>query len=179
VDDLPLGWGHRLELVILTTSDDSLRCRLHDRDQFVPLPGAKAVDVQQQPDSPFRLPEDGNTGQLLKGIECLAVGTDEYVQVRALEFDVTPGLIDPCRDIAVDIERVQEPFQEVACSLGVRLDHLRIDWLVAVSPSRLGRVRPLRCSRCLRRLLRGRGGGGRFSRGFFEPRVAVSAGRAQ
>src|SRR5947207_186625 len=153
VDNLPLSRGHRLELMLLATADDPLRCRLHDRDQPVPLPGPEAVDVEQQPDPPLGLPENGDTGQFLKGIERLAIGTDEYIQVRAFEINVATGLVDPRRDVAVDVERVQEALEEVAGPLSVSFDQLRLDWLIGEATSRPGRVRPFRYRWCGWRLL--------------------------
>jgi hypothetical protein len=73
------------------------------------MPGPVAVDVEQQPDPPFRLSKNRDTGELLKGIQRLTVGTDEYIEVGAFEVDVATGFVDPGRDVAVDIDGVQKP----------------------------------------------------------------------
>jgi hypothetical protein len=71
------------------------------------LPGPEAVDVDQQANPALGLPQDREPGQLLEGVESLAVGPDEGVQVGAFQVDVAPNFVDPCGDVAVDIQRVQ------------------------------------------------------------------------
>jgi hypothetical protein len=132
VDDLALGRSHRLELVLLTGPDDLLHSGADDRDQLLALARSEAVDVEQQAHAPSRLAEDGEAGQLLKGLERLAPGSDEHVQVRAFEVDVASGLVHPGGDVAVDIQGIKEALKEVARSLRVHLHHLRLDWFVAV-----------------------------------------------
>ena len=139
--------------MILTTPDDPLRRLLHDRDQLIPLARPEPVDVEQQPDPPFGLAENGDAGQLLKSIEGLTIGSDEDIQIRAFEVHVASGLVDPRRYVAVDIEGVQEALKEVASPLGVGLDHLRVDWFIPGGTSGPGGVRPLRCRRGRRRIL--------------------------
>ena len=141
VDDLPLGRGHGLELVVLARGNHALRRRLHDRNQLIAMPGPVAVDVEQQPDPPFRLSKNRDTGELLKGIQRLPVGTDEYIEVGAFEVDVATGFVDPGRDVAIDIEGVQQPLKEVARPLGVCLHHLGFDGLVAIGTSGSRRAR--------------------------------------
>jgi hypothetical protein len=118
--------------VVLLALDHLLRRCPHDRHEPLALPCAEAVDVEQQADPALGLAEHGKSGQLLKGVERLAVGTDEHVQIRSFEVDVASDLIDPCRDVAVDIQGVQEPFEEVTRPLGVRLDHGWLDRLIAI-----------------------------------------------
>jgi hypothetical protein len=133
VDDLPVGGTHGLEFVVLTGPDDLLGCGLHDRDELLPMASPEAIDVQQQPHAPLGLAKDGQAGQFLEGVERLAIGPEERLQLCALEIDVASDLIDPCRDIAIHVQRVEEPFEEVARPLGVLLDHLRCDGLVSIS----------------------------------------------
>ena len=136
MDDLSLGRAHWLKLVILASPDDLLGRGSHNGDELVSLASPEAVDVEQQSHASLRLAKDGESGQLLEGVECLAVESDERLQVCALEIDVASDLIDPCRDIAIDIQRVEESFEEVARPLGVLLDQLRCDGLVSIGAAR-------------------------------------------
>ena len=61
------------------------------------------------------------------------IGSDQRLEVCALEVDVASDLVDPCRDIAIDVQRVEESFEEVTCPLGILLHHLRCDVLVSFS----------------------------------------------
>src|SRR5215211_9153064 len=103
LDDLPLGRGPGLELVVLARGKHALRRRLQDRNQLIAMPGPVAVDVEQQPDPPFRLSKNRDTSELLEGIQRLPVGANEYIEVGAFEVDVATGFVNPGRDVAVDI----------------------------------------------------------------------------
>ena len=125
-----------MELVVLASLDDLLGRRSHNRDELVSLASPEPIDVEEQSHASLGLAKDGESGQLLEGVERLAVGSDERLQVCALEIDVASDLIDPCRDIAIDVQRVEESLKEVARPLGVLLDHLRCEGLVSMGAAR-------------------------------------------
>ena len=81
--------------------------------------GTVAVDIQHQPGAVLRRGEDGEPGQLLKGLKDFAVTAHQAVQPGRFLFgddrDVRAAVADLDVDVAIDVRDVQQ-FLEVVRS---------------------------------------------------------------
>src|SRR5919198_1489801 len=146
MNDLPLERGHRRELLVLTTLGDPLGGAPGQvRELLAPL-GLEAVDVDGDAHPALGLPEHGQTSQLLERGECLALLTDHEFQPRTLDVDMAAGAVHPGGDVAVNVQYVQESFDEVGGQLRVGGDRVGIGDLGVASrrgcgPTRLALTR--------------------------------------
>ena len=128
--DLALKGVHGLQGHSLAGSQDLLHGDLGDTGQLHPTPGTVAVNVQHEAGAVTRACLDGQAGELLDGLEDLAVAAHEVGEVTLVPLlggdngDGGAAVIDVNVNVTAEVSDIEELLEVVGTDLALLLQAL-------------------------------------------------------